>query len=83
MGHKDDSFLVGYNYTVCAQNIQDTVHTFLKLGFVTHPGKQKVLIATQEIQFIACFLPNSINMTIRIPPFKAERVRLSCQRFLL
>ena len=37
MGHIDDSFLMGYNYTSCEENILETVNTFLKLGFVIHP----------------------------------------------
>ena len=80
MGHIDDSFLLGYNYTACATNIQDTVDTFLSLGFVVHPEKS-VLIPTQEMEFLG-FLLNSINMTIRLPPVKAERVRLACQSLL-
>ncbi|CAH3127686.1 unnamed protein product [Porites lobata] len=71
MGHIDDSFLLGYNYTACATNIQDTVDTFLSLGFVVHPEKS-VLIPTQEMEFLG-FLLNSINMTIRLLPVKAER----------
>ena len=80
MGHIDDSFLLGYNYTACATNIQDTVDTFFSLGFVVHPQKS-VLIPTQEMEFLG-FLLNSINMTIRLPPVKAERVRLACQSLL-
>ena len=75
-GHIDDSFLCGY-YSTCAKNIQDTVDTFLSLEFVVQPEKS-VLIPAQEMEFLG-FLLNSINVTIRIPPAKAERVRLACQ----
>ena len=61
MGHIDDSFLLGYNYTACAENIQDTIDTFLNLGLVINPEKS-VLMPTQEIEFLG-FL-NSVNMTI-------------------
>ena len=74
MGHIDDSFLVGYDYTACNNNVKVTVDTFLKLGFVIHPEKS-VFIPTQEIEFLG-FLLNSVSMTIRLPPAKAERVRL-------
>ena len=80
MGHIDDSLLLGYNYSACAKNIQDTVDTFIKLGFVIHPEKS-VLVPSQEMEFLG-FLLNSINMTIRLPPTKAERVRLACQSLL-
>ena len=80
MGHIDDSLLLGYNYSACAKNIQDTVDVFIKLGFVIHPEKS-VLVPSQQLEFLG-FLLNSVNMTIRLPPIKAERVRLACQSLL-
>ena len=41
MGHIDDSFLIGYDYTACEQNVSDTVHTFRQCGFVIHPEKSE------------------------------------------
>ena len=79
MRHIDDPFLCGY-YSACAKNIQDTVDTFLSVGFVVHSEKS-VLIPTQEMEFRG-FLLNSINMTILLPPAKAERVRLACQSLM-
>ena len=81
MGHIDDSFLVGYEYTACKRNVQDTVDTFQKLGFVIHLVKS-VFIPTQEIEFLG-FLLNSVFMTIRLPPTKAAHVRTTCQNLLL
>ena len=46
--HTDDSFLLGYEYTACKKNVQDTVDAFQKLGLVIHPVKS-VFIPTQEI----------------------------------
>ena len=74
----DDSFLVGYEYTACKRNVQDT---FQKLGFVIHPVKS-VFIPTQEIEFLG-FLLNSVFMTIRLPPTKAAHVCTTCQNLLL
>ena len=71
MGHIDDSLLLGYNYSACTKNIQDTVDTFVKLGFVIHP-ETSVLVPSQEMEFLS-FLLNSVNMTIRLPPTKAEQ----------
>ena len=81
MGHIDDSFLVEYEYTACKRNVQDTVDTFQKLGFVIHPVKS-VFIPTQEIEFLG-FLLNSVFMTIRLPPTKAAHVHTTCQNLLL
>lgn len=54
MGHIDDSFLMGYEYTACKRNVQDNVEAFQKLGFVIHPVKS-VFIPTQEIEFLVVF----------------------------
>lgn len=54
MGHIDDSFLMGYEYTACKRNVQDNVEAFQKLGFVIHPVKS-VFIPTQEIEFLVFF----------------------------
>ena len=81
MGHRDDSFLLGYEYTACKRNVQDTVDACQKLGFVIHPVKS-VFIPTQEIVFLG-FLLNSILTTIRLPPTKAAYFRRTCQTLLL
>lgn len=54
MGHIDDSFLMGYEYTACKRNVQDNVEAFQKLGFVIHLVKS-VFIPTQEIEFLVFF----------------------------
>ena len=76
-GHIDDSFLLGYEYTACKRDVQDTVDAFQKLGLVIHPVKS-VFIPTQETEFLG-FLLNIIVMTIRLPPTKAAYVRRTCQ----
>ena len=81
MGHIDDSFLVGYECTACKRNVQDTVDTFHKLGFVIHPVIS-VFIPAEEIEFLG-FLLNSVFMTIRRPPTKAAHARTTCQHLLL
>ena len=79
-GHIDDSFLMGYSYAGCEENIVQTVNMFLKLGFVIHPTKS-VLVPTQELEFLG-FLLNSISMTIRLPPRKAATVQQACANLL-
>ena len=80
MGHIDDSFLMGYNYASCEENIVQTVDMFLKLGFVIHPAKS-VLVPTQELEFLG-FLLNSISMSVHLPPRKATYVRQACEDLL-
>ena len=79
MGHINDSFLMGYTYTSCEENILET-NTFLKLGFAIHPTKS-VLMPTQELEFLG-FLLNSNSMTIHLPPRKAITVRQACNNLL-
>ena len=80
LGHIDDSFLMGYKYTSCEENILETTNTFLKLGFVIHPAKS-VLIPTRELEFLG-FLLNSNSMTIHLRPRKAITVRQVCETLL-
>ena len=77
MGHIDDSFLLGYSYATCEENIVQTVNMFLKLGFVIHPTKS-VLVPTQELEFLG-FILNSVSMTIRLLPVKAFIVQQACE----
>ena len=80
MGHIDDSFLMGYSYAACEENIVQTVNMFLKLGFVIHPTKS-VLVPSHELEFLG-FLLNSTSMTIRLPPGKAANVQQACENLL-
>ena len=77
MGHIDDSFLMGYSYAACEENIVQTVNMFLKLGFVIHPTKS-VLVPTQELEFLGLIL-NSVSMTIHLPTVKAATVQQACE----
>ena len=51
MGHIDDSFLTGYNYVSCEENIVQMVNMFLKLGFVIHPAKSVLVPCELNSQF--------------------------------
>ena len=50
MGNIDDSFLIGYNFTSCVENVVQAVCTFQSLEFVIHPTKARV--ALERILFI-------------------------------
>ena len=49
-GNIDDSFLMGYNFTSCLENVVQAVCTFQSLGFLIHPTKARV--ALERILFI-------------------------------
>ena len=60
--------------------ILETVSTFLKVGFIIHPTKS-VFVPNQEIKFLG-FILNSITMTMRLPPRKANNVKEACENLL-
>ncbi|XP_067664507.1 uncharacterized protein [Haliotis asinina] len=72
----DDSYLQGDTEVECADNVRRTVTLLQDLGFIIHAEKSK-LVPTQEIEFLG-FVLNSVFMTIRLAPEKAQRVKLEC-----
>ena len=72
----DDSLLKGDTREECAENIFETVQLVDSLGFTVHPEKS-VLFPTQEIVFVG-FIINSVSMTIRLTPEKAEDIVKKC-----
>jgi hypothetical protein len=80
MGHIDDSLLVGYSYSACYKNIEDTVSLFTQLGFTIHPDKP-VLVPKQIIEFLG-FVIDSRAMTVKLLPAKAAKVKAACQNLL-
>ncbi|XP_067682740.1 uncharacterized protein [Haliotis asinina] len=72
----DDSYLQGDTKVECADNVRRTVTLLQDLGFIIHAEKSK-LVPTQEIEFLG-FVLNSVFMTIRLAPEKAQRVKLEC-----
>ena len=76
----DDSYLQGDSYEECRQNIQLTVAYLREAGFVLHPTKS-VFEPQQQLQYIG-FILDSVAMTVRITPEKADNIRLLCQQLL-
>ena len=72
----DDSLLKGDTKEDCEENIFETVQLVDSLGFTVHPEKS-VLFPTQEIVFVG-FIINSVSMTIRLTPEKAEDIVKKC-----
>ena len=72
----DDNLLKGDTREDCAENIFETVQLVDSLGFTVHPEKS-VLFPTQEIIFVG-FIVNSVSMTIRLRPEKAEDIVKKC-----
>ena len=73
----DDSLLKGQTYNDCLGNINDTILLVDKLGFTVHPDKS-VVVPTQKISFLD-FELNSVNMTIRLTPERAENLLQLCR----
>ena len=76
----DDSFLVDSDYAGCAKSIVDMISLVDSLGFVVHSIKS-VLQPTQAIVYLG-FVLNSVNMTVRLTPERAAKVKQACQSLL-
>ena len=80
LAYLDDSLMQGDEYADCQNNINDTAVLLDKCGFTVHPDKS-VLIPTQVIVFLG-FVLNSLNMTVRLTPQKAEKLKNLCVEML-
>ena len=76
----DDSCLRGATFSLCEQNIEDTVKLMDSLGLTVHPGKS-VLVPTQQIIFLG-FLLCSVTMTVRLVPAKCQEIIDMCKNLL-
>ena len=76
----DDSFLIGFNFAQCVQNLIDTLTLLDRVGFVVHPEKS-VLQPTQKLVFLG-FVLDSINMTITLTCEKAAKIKDACQTLM-
>ena len=76
----DESYLQGDTEQECMNNIQATVDSLLKFGFIVHE-KKSVLKPTQKIEFLG-FIIDSNSMTIEIIREKAEHILLKIRKFL-
>ena len=81
LGYIDDAYLQGDSYQDCLTNVVDTIKLFDKLGFVVHPEKS-VFVPSQVITFLG-FILDSKNMTIRLTPEKAEKLKNYCQEIII
>ena len=72
----DDTRLTSEDYNSCVNNIAETITLLDRLGFVIHPEKS-ILIPTQEITFLG-FIFNSANMTLKLTPERALKLKTAC-----
>jgi hypothetical protein len=77
VGHTDDSYLKGDDYSDCAKNVLATIKLFDSLGFTVHPSKSS-FIPTQKL-IILGFLIDSVEM--KVYP-TAEKIKTACQELL-
>ncbi|KAK3100452.1 hypothetical protein FSP39_020111 [Pinctada imbricata] len=76
----DDILLVGDTFEDCEANIRNTMSMLDNLGFTVHPGKS-MLTPTQNIPFLG-FNLNSLNMTVRLLPDKAQDIVDLCNSLI-
>ena len=68
----DDSYLQGYTFSACEDNVNATVDLLQFLGFTIHPEKT-VLVPSQEIEFLG-FVLNSVEMKIKLTDCKSSKI---------
>ena len=71
-GYLNDSYLMGYTYDQCVDNINETLAVMRKFGFTPNIDKS-VLIPTHIIDHLG-FIINSIEMTVSITKEKYEKL---------
>ena len=81
MGHMnvryiDHSYLQDPSFGDCSKKVQDTVQLFTKVGFLLNKEKS-ILIPRHELTFLG-FVLNSVNMTVRPSPEKAQKLQKRC-----
>ena len=72
VGYVDDSYLQGPSFDDCSNNVQDTVHLFTKVGFLSNQEKS-ILIPSQALTVLG-FILNSLTMTVKPTPEKAGKL---------
>ena len=76
----DDVLLLGNTRVECESNLRDTVKALDDLGFTIHPDKS-VFCASQRVVFLG-FLIDSVTMTVRLTPDKANSIKECCDMIL-
>lgn len=75
----DDLFLIGSTFNECLENIQKTKQLLERLGFIINKIKSQ-LIPKKECKFLG-FLFNSVNMVIKLPTEKREKIYQMLEKF--
>ena len=76
----DDSYLQGDTEQECWQSVKKTALLLQDLGFIIHPDKS-VFLPKRVLTFLG-FVINSIDMTVRLTPDKANNLREACTKLL-
>ena len=76
----DDSYLQGYTFSTCEDNVNATVDLLQFLGFTIHPEKT-VLVPSQEIEFLG-FVLNSVEMKIKLTDCKSGKIISKIKKLL-
>ena len=76
----DDSYLQGYTFSTCEDNVNATVDLLQFLGFTIHSEKT-VLVPSQEIEFLG-FVLNSVEMKIKLTDCKSGKIISKIKKLL-
>lgn len=76
----DDFLLIELSYQKCSENVNSTLSTLERLGFVINYKKSK-LIPTQQIKYLG-FVFDSLNWSISLPEEKKSSISIMCQKII-
>lgn len=76
----DDSYLQGGTEQECWQSVKKTALLLQDLGLIIHPDKS-VFIPKRVFTFLG-FVINSIDMTVKLSPDKANHLQEACTKLL-
>ncbi len=77
----DDFLLLGQTYQECHKNVNITLHTLERLGFVIN-YKKSSLVPSQRIKYLG-FVFDSVKWTLSLPDDKRITIAKLCQNVLI
>lgn len=72
----DDCYLQGQTFEECKANVEATVQTFQRLGFVVHKEKS-VFTPCKKVKYLGVWL-NSETMRVTLPVERIEKIKTAC-----
>ena len=76
----DDIWLMGETYEACKQNVNVTLETLSKAGFIIN-SKKSILAPVQNIQVLGMII-DSVEMSVSLPQSKTQKILTLCNKIL-